>query len=64
MNGPFKDEANLLAEVTEKVHRGSDVYGRTLDGETALHLVTGGGFETICRFLLDHGANVYGCNKS
>jgi hypothetical protein len=58
-NGPYKAEDVLLTELSAKVYRGSDVNGRTSEGETALHIATGGGFQSICRSLLDHAADVY-----
>lgn len=59
INGPHEDEATLLAEVKKSVHDGSDVNIHAPSGETALHIATGAGFEAVCGFLLDHGADVY-----
>jgi hypothetical protein len=58
-NGPIVSESCLLAEVTRMIHSGADVNNRTPIGETALHIATGAGFQKICQFLLDHGADVY-----
>jgi Ankyrin repeat len=60
-NGPSKSETekSLCAYVAKSIHMGASVDDRTPLGETALHIATSAGFQTICRFLLNHGANVY-----
>ena len=52
------DERDTLAAVRTAIEFGADVDGADLHGDTAMHAAAQRNFNTIVRFLAEHGANV------